>query len=58
MTVPCNDICNKPVPTIISLEYKAGVYISTTNKTDRHDITALLLTVALNTISIALTPTN
>ena len=36
--------------------FSQGTSVSTTNKTDRHDITEILLQVALNTITITLTP--
>ena len=33
-----------------------GTPVSSTNKTDRHDITEILLKVTLNTITLTLTP--
>jgi hypothetical protein len=36
--------------------FSPGTTVSFTNKTDRHDITVILLKVALNTIAITLTP--
>ena len=36
--------------------FSPGTSVSFTNKTDRHDITEILLKVALNTITITLTP--
>ena len=35
--------------------FSAGIPVSSTNKTDHHDITAILLKVALNTINLTLT---
>jgi hypothetical protein len=35
--------------------FSPGTSVSFTNKTDRHDITEILLKVALNTITITLT---
>jgi hypothetical protein len=35
--------------------FSLGPLVSSTNKTDRHDITEILLTVALNTITLPLT---
>jgi hypothetical protein len=32
--------------------YKSGLPVSSTNKTDHHDITEILLKVALNTVAI------
>jgi hypothetical protein len=33
--------------------FSPGTLVSSTNKTDRHDITEILLKVALNTITLA-----
>jgi hypothetical protein len=33
------------------LWFSSGILVSSTNKTDRHDITEILLKVALNTIN-------
>jgi hypothetical protein len=35
--------------------FSPGIPVSYTNKTDRHDITEILLKVALNTITLTLT---
>ena len=35
--------------------FSPGTPVSSTNKTDRHDITKILLKVALNTITLTLT---
>jgi hypothetical protein len=35
--------------------FSLGTPVSSTNKTDRHDITEILLKVALNTITLTLT---
>jgi len=35
--------------------FSPGSPVSSTNKTDRHDITEILLKMALNTITLALT---
>jgi len=34
--------------------FSPGTHVSSTNKTDRHDIAEILLTVALNTITLTL----
>jgi hypothetical protein len=36
--------------------FSSGTAVSSTNKTDYHDITEILLKVALNTITLTLTP--
>jgi hypothetical protein len=36
-------------------DFSLGNQISSTNKTDRHDITEILLKVSLNTINLTLT---
>jgi len=36
--------------------FSLDIPVSSTNKTDRHDITQILLKVALNTITLTLTP--
>ena len=36
--------------------FSPGTPISSTNKTDRHDITEIVLKVALNTITLIITP--
>jgi hypothetical protein len=36
--------------------FSPGTQVSTTNKTDQHDIDEILLKVALNTITITLSP--
>jgi hypothetical protein len=36
--------------------FSSGTPVSSTNKTNRHDITEILLKVALNTITLTLTP--
>jgi ABC-type Fe3+ transport system permease subunit len=41
-----------PVVTHIITVFSSGTPVSSTNKTDRHDITEILLKVALNTITI------
>jgi hypothetical protein len=38
------------------LWFSPGTPVSSTNKTDRHDITEILLTVALNTITLTSNP--
>jgi len=35
--------------------FSPGIRVSSTNKTDRHDVTEILLEVALNTVNLALT---
>jgi len=40
----------------IGLWFSAGTPVSSTNKTDHHDITEILLKVALNTINPKLKP--
>jgi hypothetical protein len=35
--------------------FSPGTFVSSTNKTDRHDITEILLKVELNTITLNLT---
>jgi hypothetical protein len=39
---------------ILKLTFTAGTLVSYTNKTSRHDITEILLKVALNTIALTL----
>jgi hypothetical protein len=36
--------------------FSPGTLVSSTNKTDRHDITEILLKVELNTITLTVTP--
>jgi hypothetical protein len=36
--------------------FSPGTQVTSTNKTDRHDITEILLKVPLNTITLILTP--
>ena len=38
--------------------FSPGTPVSSINKTDRHDITEILLKVALNTITLALSPSS
>ena len=42
----------------LNLWFSTGTPVSSTNKTDCHDITEILLKVALNTINLTLKPTN
>ena len=39
------------IPLLNSLGFSLGTGLSSTNKTDRHDITEILLKVALNAIN-------
>jgi hypothetical protein len=51
-TTLCDKICQWLV---VNWWLSPGTPISSTNKTDRHDITQILLKVALNTITLSLT---
>ena len=47
----CTTLCDKVCQwLVISLWFSSGLPVSSTNKTDCHDITEILLKVALNTI--------
>ena len=45
----CDKVCQGLVT---GQRFSAGTLVSSTNKTDRHDITEILLKVALNTITL------
>jgi len=47
-TTLCDKVCQRLAT---SRWYSPGTPVSSTNKTDRHDITQLLLKVALNTLN-------
>ena len=42
----------------LTVRWSAGTPVSSTNKTDCHDITVILLKVALNNVTLILTPTH
>jgi hypothetical protein len=47
----CTTLCEKVVQRLATGQwFSAGAPISSTNRTDRHDITEILLKVALSTI--------
>jgi hypothetical protein len=49
--VRCTTLCNKVCQLLAAGQwFSPGSPVSSTNKTDRHDITEILLKVALNTI--------
>jgi hypothetical protein len=48
-----NYICNQCLSPLTLWVRILGITVSSTNKTDRHDITEILLKVALNTITLA-----
>ena len=48
----CTTLCDKVCPWLaVSRWFSPGNQVSSTNKTDRHDIAEILLKVALNTIN-------
>ena len=52
----CTTLCNKVCQWLVAGRwFSPGSPISSTNKTDRHDITEILLKVALNTIKQTIT---
>ena len=48
-------LCDKVCQTLAGRWFSPGTPVSSTNKTDRHDIPEMLLKVALNTITLTLT---
>jgi hypothetical protein len=53
----CTTLCDKDCQQLVAGQwFSPGTPFSSTNNTDRHDITEILLKVALNTITLTLTP--
>jgi hypothetical protein len=49
-------LCDKVCQSLVAGQwFSLGIQVSSTNKTDRHNITEILLKVALNTITLTLT---
>jgi hypothetical protein len=51
-------LCDKVCQWLATGRFSLGIQVSSTNKTDRHDITEILLKVAFNTINLNPTPSN
>jgi len=52
----CTTLCDKVCQWLATgWSFSLGTQVSSTNKTDRHDITEILLKVALNTVTLTLT---
>jgi len=52
---PCTTLCDKVCQWLVAgLWFSPGTPVSSTNKTDRHDIAEIFLKVALNTINLTL----